>query len=290
MLSLAARLRGVRLSPALARRVGGLPPTDAVRRCSSLPAASPSAAAADEARGDLGGGDGSGHRRRGPEPEREKAPVFDWRTGDPLTGRNEYEPRPSYSRAARRARLNQALDAAREGDEFEVPTPAPTEMPGPCGAVMNVLRETGPIKVADLYRTVEERYPGAVKSRTHMKRSILMGALVNKVMMVRPDEHSRFKDHWAVRKRGQVRMALARNDAGRMPGQYGTIKQKRAKAKVAEARGAERRAAERAATREQQAAARNAARPLPGRAPGDGPKTQPSARPGPGAGRGDVPF
>ena len=43
-----------------------------------------------------------------------------------------------------------------------------------------------------------------------MKQNILKDALVNKVIKVRPEGGGKFKNLWAVRRRGQVRMTLAR--------------------------------------------------------------------------------
>ena len=116
---------------------------------------------------------------------------------------------PSYSRSARRARLKQALAQAASGGEFVVPAPETRSMPGPCGAVMNVLSEGGPLKTSELYEAVEKKYPGVVVSKTHLKEHILKRALVNKLVKVQLDD-SKFKDRWAVRRPGQVRMKIAR--------------------------------------------------------------------------------
>eukprot|EP00966_Prymnesium_polylepis_P158089 3654071-Prymnesium_polylepis.1 len=48
-----------------------------------------------------------------------------------------FTPRPSYSRWARRERLQAALTAASEGADFVIPEPELIRVPGPCGAVLN---------------------------------------------------------------------------------------------------------------------------------------------------------
>ena len=96
-----------------------------------------------------------------------------------------------------------------EGKPFEVPKPEPRTVPGPCGAVMNVLRERGPLKTDELFDAVEARYPGVVRSKTHLKQKILKSALVNKVMKVKLPDADR-KNRWAVRRPGQIRMRIAR--------------------------------------------------------------------------------
>ena len=90
-----------------------------------------------------------------------------------------------------------------------MPTPEARMMPGPCGAVMNVLTERGPLKTAELYEAVEARYPGVVTSKTHLKQHILKRALANKLMKVRLQD-AKHKDRWALRRPGQVRMRIAR--------------------------------------------------------------------------------
>jgi hypothetical protein len=74
---------------------------------------------------------------------------------------------------------------------------------------MNVLSEGGPLKTSELYEAVEQKYPGVVVSKTHLKEHILKRALVNKLVKVQLDD-SKFKDRWAVRRPGQVRMKIAR--------------------------------------------------------------------------------
>jgi hypothetical protein len=117
---------------------------------------------------------------------------------------------PNMSRRSRRARLQTALEAAARGEEFAIPSPAPESTPGPCGAVMNILTERGPLRTGELYDAVEARYPGVLRSKTHMKQNILKDALVNKLMKVRLADADH-KDRWAIRKPGQVRMAIARD-------------------------------------------------------------------------------
>jgi hypothetical protein len=141
-----------------------------------------------------------------PEPSRR----FDWRLGDPTTGQNEYTPRPSYSRSTRRARLQAALEAAKQGGEFVLPKPEDRPLPGPCGAVMNVLRESGPLTTGELFDAVEARYAGVLRSKRYLKANILQDALVKQVIKVRLDETHRFKDRWSVRRKGQIRMAIGR--------------------------------------------------------------------------------
>mmetsp|Transcript_62460 Transcript_62460/g.103908 ORF Transcript_62460/g.103908 Transcript_62460/m.103908 type:complete len:177 (+) Transcript_62460:15-545(+) len=117
---------------------------------------------------------------------------------------------PSHSRAARRERLQTALAAAARGEDFVIPVAEPRLIPGPVGAVMNVLRDMGPQTTEAIFKAVEQRYPGAVKSQSHLKSKILAVQLVNKVMKVRATEDAKYKDHWAIRRRGQVRMKSAR--------------------------------------------------------------------------------
>ena len=89
----------------------------------------------------------------------------------------------------------------------------PRTMPGPCGAVMNILREKGEpgLTLQQLMQEVEARgyVPDVIKSKSYLKNNILYSALVNKLMKVRP-EGSKFKDHWSIRRKGQVRMGRAR--------------------------------------------------------------------------------
>ena len=116
----------------------------------------------------------------------------------------------SFSRRARAERLRRALDSARAGGEFVMPLPEPATLPGPCGAVMNVLRDTGMQTTNRLYELVQDRYPGVVPHKKHLKRRVLMDALRNKVIKVRATPEARFKDHWAVRRHGQIRAASSR--------------------------------------------------------------------------------
>jgi len=117
--------------------------------------------------------------------------------------------RPSFSRSARRQRLQEALAAAAEGKPFEIPEPKPQTVPGPCGAVMNVLKENRPLTSAELFAAVEEKYPGVVKSKTHLKQKIMKVALVNKVMKVRV-AGADVQDRWCIKRKGQTRMRIAR--------------------------------------------------------------------------------
>ena len=103
----------------------------------------------------------------------------------------------------------QALAQAAAGGEFALPKPEPRTMPGPCGAVMNVLTETGPLLTSELFDKVEARYPGVVGSKTHLKQHILKRALVNKLMKVKLPG-SKHKDRWAIRRPEQIRMRIAR--------------------------------------------------------------------------------
>ena len=117
---------------------------------------------------------------------------------------------PDYSRAGRRARLQAALARAAQGEPFEIEKAQRRAMPGPCGAVMNVLRRSEPLKLAELYDAVEQRYPGVLRSRNHLKTKILRVALVNKIMKVKLPTGT-FKDRWTLRKKGQVRLKIARD-------------------------------------------------------------------------------
>uniref|UniRef100_A0A7S3BTT8 Uncharacterized protein n=1 Tax=Haptolina ericina TaxID=156174 RepID=A0A7S3BTT8_9EUKA len=127
-------------------------------------------------------------------------------TGDSL----QYEPRPSYSRSARRARLHAALEACRAGGEFVVPPPEVTSIPGPCGAVMNVLRVYGPQETKPLFTLCEKHYPGAVKSLHHLRKRICNDALRNRLIKIRSEGRG-FKKLWAIRKPGQIRSRVARS-------------------------------------------------------------------------------
>ena len=117
--------------------------------------------------------------------------------------------KPSYSRSARRARLHAALESAARGGEFVLPPPEPRTTPGPCAAVMIVLGLRGPLTTNELFEALGERFPGVMKSKTHLKQRILKRALVHKLLKVRVDG-AKFKDHWAVRRKGQIRMGIAR--------------------------------------------------------------------------------
>lgn len=134
-----------------------------------------------------------------------EAPVGPTRADDP------YEPRPLFSRAARRERLMAALSRAAEGQAFEVAKAEDSAMPGPCGAVMNVLKESPvPLKTDEILAACEERYPGVIKDKTHLKRSILMDALVHKLMRVALDGRGSFRNRWRLRRKGELRMAMSR--------------------------------------------------------------------------------
>ena len=91
---------------------------------------------------------------------------------------------PLYSRAARRLRLQAALEVSARGGEFVLPAPGPQAMPGPCGAVMTVLTEHGPMTTSNMFDAITKRFPGVMKSKTHLKQAILKRALVNKLMKV----------------------------------------------------------------------------------------------------------
>jgi hypothetical protein len=117
--------------------------------------------------------------------------------------------RPIFSRRERRGRLIAALEACRRGEPFDLKKAQPSVTPGPAGAVMNVLRDFGPMKTGPLYDAAEERYPGVLRSKTFLKKEILEKALANKLMKIRPDD-SNFKDTWTIRRPGQIRMRIAR--------------------------------------------------------------------------------
>jgi hypothetical protein len=114
----------------------------------------------------------------------------------------------NHSSRSRRTRLEAALDACRRGEPFQIPPPEPKGI-GPVGATFAVLKEAGPLRLQPLYDALEEKFPGVVASKTHLRNRILRAALVHKVMMVR-GEDSRFKDAWAIRRQGQIRTAIAR--------------------------------------------------------------------------------
>lgn len=117
---------------------------------------------------------------------------------------------PSYSRWARRERLLEALANCAEGEEFKLPPPQPRTLPGPCGAVMNVLRDNtkGPLKTAEIFAECEERYPGALRSKAHLKQKILMRALKNKVLKARLPGAPHL-DRWTLRDPGETRSRFA---------------------------------------------------------------------------------
>ena len=110
---------------------------------------------------------------------------------------------PLFSRKARRARLEDAINAVLNGDPFNIAEPQRAAMPGAAGACMNVLRDTGPKTTQQLLNLVAERYPGVVRSTSHLKL-VLKDNLFNKVIKVRAGD-STYKDHWALRRRGQAR-------------------------------------------------------------------------------------
>ena len=110
---------------------------------------------------------------------------------------------PNFSRRSRRQRYQQAVQDAVNGNPFQLPQAQRQPMPGPVGAVMNVLRDTGAKTTYDLFDIVNQRYPGVLRSVTHLREKILKNALCNKVIKVRASPDSQFKDHWAIRRRGQ---------------------------------------------------------------------------------------
>jgi hypothetical protein len=87
---------------------------------------------------------------------------------------------PLFSRRARRERLQAALDVARAGGEFVLPEAQPSAQPGPCGAVMTILRDVGPKTSSELWELLQERFPGVIRYKRNMKRDVLMAALKNK--------------------------------------------------------------------------------------------------------------
>lgn len=110
---------------------------------------------------------------------------------------------PLFSRKARRARLEDAIKAVLNGEPFNIAEPQRAAMPGAAGACMNVLRDTGPKTTQQLLKLVAERYPGVVRSTSHLKL-VLKDNLFNKVIKVRAGD-STYKDHWALRRQGQAR-------------------------------------------------------------------------------------
>ena len=125
-----------------------------------------------------------------------------------------FSPRVRYNRASRKARLLAALEVARTGGEFVVKPLEPSTVPGPCFAVMSTLKDKGPLQTKELFAAVEEKYPGALKSVNHLKQKVLKSALVNKVMRVRQNG-SIHKIYWSPRKKGQIRMTIARRARNR---------------------------------------------------------------------------
>lgn len=113
--------------------------------------------------------------------------------------------------------LEAALEVARLGGEFVYPTraDAPSTLPGPCYAVTSTLEEVGePLTTKELFAAVEEKWPGALNSVHHLKHKVLKKALVNNVVKVRYKD-STYKQYWAMRKPGQIRMTIARRDKNR---------------------------------------------------------------------------
>ena len=96
-----------------------------------------------------------------------------------------YPARPLFSQAARRRRLEVAVEACARGEEFKVPKPELSATPGACGAIMNILRENGgPMLSAEIMAVSNERWPGVIKSRTHLKQ-VCMNGLINKARPAR---------------------------------------------------------------------------------------------------------
>eukprot|EP00967_Tisochrysis_lutea_P061138 scaffold78320_cov40-Tisochrysis_lutea.AAC.1 len=91
---------------------------------------------------------------------------------------------PLFSRSARKERLQAALDGARAGGKFVIPEAEPRMIPGPCGAVMTILRDVGPKTSSELWSLLQERFPGVIRHKRHMKRNVLMSALRNKVSLL----------------------------------------------------------------------------------------------------------
>ena len=120
----------------------------------------------------------------------------------------------NYSTRSRAKRLKQALEACARGEEFHMPEPELVDMPGPCGAVMQVLEDRGPLQFEPLFQEINERYPGVLSTPEKFKQKILLGALVHKLMLVRHGD-SIYKDSWALKKPGQIRMSAARGQTTR---------------------------------------------------------------------------
>ena len=79
---------------------------------------------------------------------------------------------------------------------------------------MSTLEELGPLTSTELYAEVEKKYPGVARSMNHLKKRIMSDALVNKVMKIRHNG-SKFKEYWAPKRPGQVRMTIARREKNR---------------------------------------------------------------------------
>lgn len=167
-------------------------------------------------------------------------------------GLEKHASRPSMTAHARWLRMDAALKiVAAEGCSLEEAEARVWEKtveektePGVVGAVMNVLRERGPLKTEELFDAIKERYPGAAakleKSGAHLiatrgghqlhKRKggaspAIVGLenvcdypLRNQLMKIRsrPKSESQQsgyagKDMWAVRRKGQVRRWHARS-------------------------------------------------------------------------------
>jgi len=120
-----------------------------------------------------------------------------------------YHVRPLFSQAARRRRLEAALEACGRGEEFKAPKPELSATPGACGAIMNILRENGgPMLPAEILAEAQERWPGVIKSGTHLKQ-VCMNGLINKLSRVRHND-SEFREYWILRPKGQIRLRKAR--------------------------------------------------------------------------------
>ena len=167
-------------------------------------------------------------------------------------GLARFASRPSMTAHARWLRMDAALKiVAAEGCSLEEAEARVWEKaveqktePGVVGAVMNVLRERGPLKTEELFAALKENHPGAAaqveKSGTHLiatrgghqlhKRkggaspatigleNICDYPLRNQLMKIRsrPTSERKLsgyagKDTWAVRKSGQVRRWHARS-------------------------------------------------------------------------------
>ena len=103
-----------------------------------------------------------------------------------------FTPRPSFNRHAQRKRLLAGLLAASDpdGPAFThlsqlIPEPEVVRVPGPSGAVLNVLRREGALTTQQLWEKVSERYPGVIGTKAFMKRRILKEALINRLVKVR---------------------------------------------------------------------------------------------------------